>query len=1391
MNGRLGQRYGAAAGVAAPSPSDPSLGSRAHASGSKTSAGSRNSGSLSHAYAMGKSASLSALGAVKWAVGDEEFARLSQKDVEALKMVSSTKARSIIRHFSYSGMPREIDSGARAAKRAPPKTAAAATSEDPLTLEHALAPGSEAAYKRSVLCRRKLLMLEDLASAMCSDRTSANFVDAVSLNRDLDAECSDNQGDNDSICDGRHSQSVTRCASAASRREDGLLRAASSGGFGDAPPGAMPACIPSSCGLPLANSAGLSLERDHAALRKRRWPSMAKFERHYDVPEERLPPPAPTLEEEPRPLPMARATVADMEDSTSFGAQAYMWPALYQARELKEHNPSGQRPQSGTPANMFEAGVIYRQACAQLGINAMSPRPVFGERVEIRSNGIAGTQECFAIAEAVRACAARELILDACMTDMGVSRIVESAMKAGRLQSLVLAGSCLSHRTCMTLYTSLCTRVGTSLSELSLAQCGLGGNLEEELHELPDATAAAFAHGRKSIDDCAESLDARKRSIAEALEGDDDDDFSLRLSTTQIVDPEAGPSSVANDDGELGDGNTIRFSTSEGGARNTARRASEVFALKDNGDRLVSDSGGPVSGSPEAANEFDQTSSAMPIQTPMLLPLLGLFAQPTNALRRLDLSKTVLSLATTTCLAKALPTSPIEVLNLSRCSLSDEALAVIAEGVSFNRSLLELLLRGNKLSGKPGAVNALLDVAGRHVRIAHLDLAENELPKECITELCSAFCWSCSLVAVHILGAGIRGSVASEIAVACRKWTIDHATDETLRATSVAAPRKKKAHKDASGGEQEVVVCRALHVRGSSSWRVVSPVQRRAAVARSPILQAQESVAAPTPVPQSWMPACCWICCKAAVVEYRWVVPDKGAGEDSGVNGARVFVRPSFASFSRIELTRQRVVGAKRIQYNGLLLVPPGLHCHIFEAEIGDTTKLMHSTGEPSAELTDARLNPQQLEQLEALFRSNLYNGRVNLLGRITDHGFQISEHLNEEEPAVEADPWADDPLRQRHLQQAYEADLLSWHLSDLCDAYEEEEVKQTLWNVYGRLYDAYAIVAGRSQWPLVRQVDVYGFFEEAGLLDREGHARRDVQPQTASPPVSVPGSPSAGVASAAASPLAEAAGSSASPAPLFFASCTSQHPLSLQDVQQMLVQTIAQRSGPPRSAGGANGRRGSLAKRAASIQQRTQEGAPLNRPQFIEVMVRAALEIRDWDTSTSAGIQKFADEILSKRVLVPPLSPFPRGLLLQVGEVRDTLLARRSNIREAWERFGGNEQAFQRLSKLLKLCDRSFTAKHVASIFALSKHPQTDVKSLNKLGSALAYNEFCEAIGRLALIWERSSKPGSSSAAARVWPPQPRVGCPVRQRAIASRLGAFLENLSRRMRPTVRIIPF
>ena len=95
-------------------------------------------------------------------------------------------------------------------------------------------------------------------------------------------------------------------------------------------------------------------------------------------------------------------------------------------------------------------------------------------------------------------------------------------------------------------------------------------------------------------------------------------------------------------------------------------------------------------------------------------------------------------------------------------------------------------------------------------------------------------------------------------------------------------------------------------------------------------------------------------------------------------------------------------------------------------------------------------------------------------------------------------------------------------------------------------------------------------------------------------------------------------------------------------------------------------------------------------------------------------------------------------------------------------------QAAFHRLVvQQLKFCDRDFHAHHASSIYALARHPDPDNlgNDVAAMGS-LRYAEFCEALGRLAMVWRRSSPTGSVSRTSEKtgsWPQHPELGRPVR----------------------------
>jgi hypothetical protein len=781
---------------------------------------------------------------------------------------------------------------------------------------------------------------------------------------------------------------------------------------------------------------------------------------------------------------------------------------------------------------------------------------------------------------------------------------------------------------------------------------------------------------------------------------------------------------------------------------------------------------------------------------PVALPLILHMARPGCTIRKLDLSMSSLTLEMGRCLGWALSNSQMESLFLDSCCLTDDSLAALTSGLAQNKHLLELSLRKNKLSGAAEPVSELIHIAGRHASLALLDFAQNPIHPDCIPMLLSLMQYSCSVLSMHILGPGITGPEAKQVALECRTWIDENRKGKDGIPSQEAStgrydqPGEDEEEEDHFGeDEDELILCRARHVEALTDWRITAPEVRR------------KKKLPPGVAPLSWMPSGCWICKQCSTVDFRWVVPDRGEGDESGGTGARLFLRPSFADYGRIEMQRERAEGTNKVAFWAQLLVPPGSHYYIFESQIGPRTKMLLCAKDQSSVELAAVTSTSESTQLLDLCKEYGYDGRINVLPTVNASDFKIPEHLEGDKVEVpEADPWAEDPIRTKVLRECFEVDLQMLHLNEICHVDEENEVKETIWNLYCYFYDTYAMYAGRSSWPLIRQVDVYSFFEEASLLDRgplavdgsllsvsEG-AKSSANPSSPSGPAS-PSSPASPASPSGTSPapsLAEGRQTSlrgqkeveagAPVVELLPKVKDAIHPLSTQDIQQMIVQTITRRKH--------NIRRDATwsQRRKFDVVQATREGGPINRAQFVEVLLRAAVALRGRELSTSRAFQKFTDKILVGRIMQPPLSPFPRGLALKAGAVRDILLARRKSLRQAYERFGSNETSFQRLAQLLKLCDRSFTAKHVASIYALSRRP---VKYPTAQSSTLNYDEFSEAVARLALVWQPTAG-GFGSGAVREIPAQPKVGEYVNQKAVAARLEAFLERLTERMKPSV-----
>merc|ERR1712159_598426 len=57
--------------------------------------------------------------------------------------------------------------------------------------------------------------------------------------------------------------------------------------------------------------------------------------------------------------------------------------------------------------------------------------------------------------------------------------------------------------------------------------------------------------------------------------------------------------------------------------------------------------------------------------------------------------------------------------------------------------------------------------------------------------------------------------------------------------------------------------------------------------------------------------------------------------------------------------------------------------------------------------------------------------------------------------------------------------------MQDLCHTDEQAQLEAVIWSRYSSLYEVYAIFAGRSTFPFIRQMDIYDFFEAADIMEK------------------------------------------------------------------------------------------------------------------------------------------------------------------------------------------------------------------------------------------------------------------------------------------------------------------
>jgi hypothetical protein len=152
-------------------------------------------------------------------------------------------------------------------------------------------------------------------------------------------------------------------------------------------------------------------------------------------------------------------------------------------------------------------------------------------------------------------------------------------------------------------------------------------------------------------------------------------------------------------------------------------------------------------------------------------------------------------------------------------------------------------------------------------------------------------------------------------------------------------------------------------------------------------------------------------------------------------------------------------------------------------------------------------------------------------------------------------------------------------------------------------------------------------------------------------------------------------------------------------------------------------------------------EGAALTRYNFIEMLVRVAVFLHaraDVEPTEMFGgvpgfVANFVDRGIIGSVYSAPMAPFPAKALWS-SEVQDVMHEHTRTLRELHRSFGGNVQGLLRLAQLSHLFGREFTAKHVRSVFAMSKTLVPDPLP-GKGSTSLRFNEFLEALARCSVV--------------------------------------------------------
>lgn len=143
------------------------------------------------------------------------------------------------------------------------------------------------------------------------------------------------------------------------------------------------------------------------------------------------------------------------------------------------------------------------------------------------------------------------------------------------------------------------------------------------------------------------------------------------------------------------------------------------------------------------------------------------------------------------------------------------------------------------------------------------------------------------------------------------------------------------------------------------------------------------------------------------------------------------------------------------------------------------------------------------------------------------------------------------------------------------------------------------------------------------------------------------------------------------------------------------------------------------------------QDREVITRSQFWELCVQLSIYIRP-DLLPEDALGYFVDYVCSA-LAVPPLAPFPQAFMWSV-HLANLFFDWRNTIRKAHMVYGSNVDGVVAMAQNLRLYENSFTSKHCASVFALSKRV-TPRDGERKRPYRLSLAEFQELLGRLILV--------------------------------------------------------